>query len=147
MIMVMVVCAISACDHLPFYSHYEHTPSAGWEKNDTLSFCVQAARQAGHYQQMLGLRINDDYPFQSVSLVVQQTILPSGYRRSDTINCSLFTPDGRVKGAGIKHYHYNFHLNTMQLKQGDSLHILVRHNMKREIIPGITDVGIRIDQK
>ncbi len=30
--------AFSACNHAKVYDEYAHTPIAGWEKNDTLSF-------------------------------------------------------------------------------------------------------------
>lgn len=147
LILTVVCVAFAACDRLPVYSHYEHTSSNGWEKNDTLSFSVSPVKEAGYYQEELGLRINEDYPFQGLCLVIQQTILPSGYRHNDTLNCTLIDKSGRVKGSGIKHFQYNFHVNTIRLTEGDSLHILVKHNMKREIMPGITDIGFRIEKK
>ena len=52
-----------------------------------------------------------------------------------------------MKGHGISTYQYNFHLTTLTLNEGDSLHIAVRHNMKREILPGISDIGIRLSQQ
>lgn len=139
--------SLTACGDLPVYSHYRHTPANGWEKNDTISFGISPVKEAGHYLEELGLRINDDFPFQGLCLVVHQTVLPSGYHHSDTLNCTLIDKDGRVKGSGIKHYQYNFHVNTIRLSEGDSLHILVKHNMKREIMPGITDIGIRVEKQ
>jgi hypothetical protein len=35
-------------------------------------------------------------------------------------------------------------VRQLQLQEGDSLHVVVRHNMKREILPGIFDVGIKL---
>ena len=143
-ILITVAYAFGACNRLPIYSHYEHAPSAGWEKNDTLDFYVTPVKEAGYYHEELGLRIDDSYPFQGLCLVIEQTILPSGYRHNDTLNCSLYEKNGVAKGSGIKHYQYNFHMNTIRLNEGDSLHIAVRHNMKREIMPGITDIGLLI---
>lgn len=34
----------------------------------------------------------------------------------------------------------------MTLVPGDSLQISVRHDMKREILPGVSDVGIKIEK-
>ena len=132
---------------MPVYSHYEHTSAAGWEKNDTLNFGISPVKEAGDYHEELGLRINDDYPFLGLCLIIQQTVLPSGYRHNDTLNCNLFEKNGVVKGSGIKHYQYNYHVNTIRLSAGDSLNIQVRHNMKREIMPGITDIGIRVEKR
>ena len=38
-----------ACDRLPIYSHYEHTPIAGWEKNDVLKYEISPVKEAGYY--------------------------------------------------------------------------------------------------
>ena len=144
-LMLTVACGITSCDRLPIYSHYEPTPTSGWEKNDTICFGIPPVKATGYYKEELGLRISDAYPFQGLCLIVQQTVLPSGYRHNDTLNCKLIDKKGTVKGTGINHYQYTFHVNTIRLVEGDSLHILVKHNMKREIMPGVTDIGIRID--
>ena len=145
-LVLTVACGITSCDRLPIYSHYEPTPTTGWEKNDTITFGIPPVSEAGYYKEELGLRINEDYPFQRLCLIVQQTVLPSGYRHNDTLNCHLIDKKGTVRGTGINHYQYTFHVNTIRLAEGDSLHICVKHNMKREIMPGVTDIGIRVDK-
>ena len=141
-----VACGIASCDRLPIYCHYEPTPITGWEKNDTICFDIPPVSEAGSYKEELGLRINEDYPFLGLCLIVQQTVLPSGYRHNDTLNCNLIDKRGNIRGTGINHYQYTFHVNTIRLQEGDSLHIAIKHNMKREIMPGVTDIGIRVDK-
>ena len=51
-----------------------------------------------------------------------------------------------MKGQGVGSYQYHFRVSEMNLKAKDSLHICVRHDMKREIMPGISDVGIEISR-
>jgi hypothetical protein len=34
----------------------------------------------------------------------------------------------------------------MMLNKGDSLEIKIRHDMKREILPGISDIGIMLNK-
>ena len=146
MMVLTVTLAITSCNRKTVYHHYEHTTLAGWEKNDALSFEV-APVSAGTYREELGLRIDKSYPFMGLCLVIKQTVLPSGYVHSDTLNCSLIDPDGNNKGPGLSYYQYSFHVNTLRLQEGDSLHITVKHNMKREIMPGISDIGIRLDRQ
>ena len=141
-----VACGIASCDRLPIYSHYEPAPTSGWEKNDTISFAISPVSEAGYYKEELGLRISEDYPYQSLCLVVQQIVLPSGYCHYDTLLCHLIDKKGNIRGTGVNHYQYTFHVNTIRLAEGDSLRILVKHNMKRNIMPGVTDIGIRIDK-
>ena len=141
-ITLLMVLTLTACKRQTVYNHYEHTPLSGWEKNDTLVFDVPAMTQDGRYVEEVGLRINGDYPFTGLSLIVKQTVHPSMETKSDTLNCKLIDQQGVAKGRGVSHYQYLFHLTTLELKKDDRLHIDIRHNMKREILPGISDIGI-----
>ena len=145
-LLLTVALALASCNRKTVYYHYEHAPVSGWEKTDVLDFYIPSV-SAGTYREELGLRIDKSFPFMGLCLVIKQTILPSGYVHSDTLNCSLIDEEGNNKGPGLSYYQYNFHVNTLQLQDGDSLHITVKHNMKREIMPGISDVGIRLDKQ
>ena len=81
------------------------------------------------------------------ALVVKQTILPSGYVHSDTLVCKLVDESGKFRGQGVSYYQQTFHLNTIRLHEGDSLHINIKHNMKREVMLGVSDIGFRIDEE
>jgi gliding motility-associated lipoprotein GldH len=135
-----------SCDN-KVYDKYNHTPIAGWEKNDTLSFNVPKQQSNGLYGIDLGLRIDNAYPFMGLTLIVEQRIFPSKELKIDTLNCDLIDKNGNPRNQGISYYQYNFHVNDLSLAQGDSLHITVRHDMKREILPGISDVGIQIEKE
>ena len=130
------------CNRKTIYHHYEHTPLAGWEKNDTLVYLLPAAKERAVVQRDVELRVSADYPFRSLHLIVEQTIYPSRHARLDTLECELVTPEGEMKGSGVSLYQYSFHLSDISLNEGDSLRIGIRHNMKREILPGIADVGL-----
>jgi len=139
-----VVALLCACNSNIVYSHYEHTPIAGWNKNNPQHFLLSPLRQGGLYREEVGLRINGDYPFMGLTLIVEQQVLPSGTTRSDTLWCKLIDSDGTIQGEGFSYYQYTFHLCDMQLQQGDSLRVSIRHNMKREDLPGISDVGLTL---
>ena len=51
---------------------------------------------------------------------------------------------GENKGQGISYYQYNFPINIYKINRGDSIHIAIRHDMKREILPGVSDIGVKI---
>jgi gliding motility-associated lipoprotein GldH len=141
-----VALGLASCDRKTAYFHYMHASVSGWGKNDTLTFDVPPL-SAGAYREDLGLRIDNSFPFMGICFVIKQTFLPSGYVHCDTVNCRLFGEDGEKKGPGISYSQYLFHINTLRLQEGDSLHICVRHNMKREIMPGVVDVGIRLQKQ
>ena len=94
----------------------------------------------------VGLRINDAYPFKALCLIVDQMVFPEKTIMSDTINCQLFDNDGKNQGHGVSLYQYTFPVGARRLKNGDSLVIRIRHNMKREIVPGVSDVGVSLQR-
>ncbi len=137
---VVLLCV--ACDNKIIYSHYQHITIAGWEKNDAISFAVPSILQDGIYQEAIGVRISSAYPFMGLSLIVEQTVFPSLETYTDTLNCNVIDNDGNAVGQGISHYQYNYPLNIVTLHKGDSLSIRIRHDMKREILPGVADIGM-----
>ena len=135
---------LSSCTEKRVYYKYCHTPIAGWEKNDTLLFNIPRMTKAGIYKAELGLRINGDYPFMNLTLIVSQTIYPGHKIKADTLNCHLISANGMPKGQGLNTYQYNFPLPDTSLNQGDSLCVSIKHDMKREILPGVSDVGFML---
>lgn len=143
-ITIGMVLTLAACQGRTVHSEYKHVPTTGWEKNDALSFNISPLKTTGTYQEEIGLRINSTYPFMGLTLIIDQTIIPSCETISDTLDCSLIDDEGNAKGPGIGHYQYEFPLTSLELQEGDSLHISIHHDMKREILPGIADIGITL---
>lgn len=133
-----------SCTGRKVYDTYNHTFVSGWDRGDVLSYDVPKVKTAAKYSTMLGLRVSDGYPFQSLTLIVEQTVYPKKTTRRDTVNCQIYDSRGTIKGRGISCFQYHYQISQMNLQEGDSLHITVRHDMRREIIPGIADVGIEI---
>jgi len=133
---------IGACQSGVAYHHFRHISAPGWDKSDTLHFDIAPLKESGRYEVTAELRTNKDYPFQRITLVVNQTVYPKKKESHDVLDCQLITQDGIIEGDGISYFQYQFRVGDMELNKGDSIHLCVSHNMKREIMPGITDVGI-----
>lgn len=136
--------SLAACNRRLVYDKYQSTPVAGWEKNDTLSFGISPVDSAASYEARLGLRVTDAYPFTALTLIVEQHVFPSDEVRVDTVQCQLADARGNAVGKGVSYHQYQFHVATVQLQHGDSIHVRVRHDMKREILPGVSDVGMSL---
>lgn len=143
----MAVAALLSCSSNVVYSSYEHSPLSGWERNDTLVFNVPAVTTPSTYRQRIGLRMTGSFPFTSLSLIVEQHVYPSGKVVADTLKCPVTDERGNFLGDGISAFQYSFKLREMALNAGDSLHVTVRHNMKREILPGVSDVGLIMERQ
>ena len=149
---ITVATILVSCNRKTVYDHYEHTPLTGWEKNDTLIYRMPVFDKGGDYSEILGMRISDNYPFTSICIIVDNTIIPKGNplnlsTQSDTITCSLFDSDGSIKGDGVSIFQYRNYVKNISVEEGDALEVRVRHNMKREILNGILDIGIQLNKK
>jgi len=135
---------LTACNYNKVYDRYLETENEGWEKNEPLVFGIDSLKEGGEYTLALGLRINDRYPFQNLQLIVDQTIFPSQEKVHDIIECKVTDKHGIKLGHGVSVYQYDFPVNRQLLNKGDSISVVVRHNMKREILPGIIDLGVSL---
>lgn len=146
-IMVFIVTLLYACDMDTVYYHYEHTPIQGWEKNDTLSFDIGPIDRPGMYDANIGLRINGSFPFTRLALIVETKIYPRQQVITDTVMCNLTSKRGVSSRHGISYSQYTSPAGEITLSPGDSLHVSIRHCMKRDILPGISDIGIHLKHK
>lgn len=142
--MAAMLIMLAACNRRLVYDKYVSTPVAGWEKNDTLSFEISPVDSAASYQSYLGLRITDAYPFTALTLIVEQHVYPRDEIKIDTVHCQLTDDRGNATGNGLSYHQYKFPITLMQLQHGDSIHVRVRHDMKREILPGVSDIGMSL---
>lgn len=155
-VLVLVAVVAVSCIGRKVYDHYEELPVAGWEKNDTIAFLLPPVAQSGLYSLDLGLRTTSQYPFMSLTLVIEKSIIPTDTATVkplfpssikptvSTLSCRLMDSRGHAKGQGINYYQYDFHVADLSLSAGDSLRVCIRHDMKREILPGISDLGIQL---
>lgn len=146
MVVVLLTTIIMSCDNVTYY-HFNHTPLNGWEKNDTLVYDIPPLPEPGKYREYISMRINESYPFKSVYLIIEQYTYPGKRITRDTLSCNLVNAKGERTGNGISYYQYNYLLREKDFRRGDSLHITIRHDMKREILPGISDVGFKLSPK
>ncbi len=135
-----------SCNSRKIYNHYEHTSVTGWEKHERLEFNIPPVQHSGSYALDIGLRINGLYPYMQLALVVEHTVYPSNKTTTEKLNCKLIDERGKRQGNGTNLVQYNYHLNDLNLNAGDSLHIVIRHDMRREILPGISDIGICVSE-
>ena len=147
-ILILAVAAVmTGCNHKTVYSHYEHVPQEGWDKPDTLFYEVPPVKEAGTYQEEIGIRTDISFPFQSIALVIAQDIYPKGKHLQTVKNCVLYDETGKERGNGISRFQNVVPLTDIQLEKGDSLRICITHNMRREMMTGISDIGFILTKK
>lgn len=145
-VILLVVLSVAACGDKPVAYDYCATPVEGWEPGDTLRFRIDTIRRSGDYELSLGVRTSAStpYPFQSLWLVVRQHWHNPERLVLDTLECRLTDEKGDVAGRGISLYQYDLPWKRVRLEAGDCADFSVYHIMRRELLPGITDVGVKV---
>ena len=126
---------------------FRATPVDGWETTDSLVFPIDTVHQAGRYRLSIGVRTSaaNPYPFQTLALSIT-TRLQGKKAQRDTALCSLTDKDGDVNGQGVSLYQYVFPVDELHLENGQTGTITVQHLMRRNLLPGVANVGIRLDR-
>ena len=78
-----------SCDRHTVYNHYEHVTQGGWEKNDTLFYQVPPVKEAGTYEEIIGIRTDINFPFQSIALNIAQPLVQGGASGSQPGNVEI----------------------------------------------------------
>lgn len=146
-VVVLIAFILSACHRRTVFSYYGHPSSTAWEKNAPVAFSTNTLKDDGMYVEDVGVCINSDYPFKSLTLIIEQTRYPAYEIWSDTLNCELIDDAGYATGQGVSQFQYVFPLKKVQLHQGDSLAIAIRHDMKRELLPGVVNIGLWLNKE
>ncbi len=146
-IALLLAAVITACESKVVYDRYDDTPVVGWNKADPLTFDIPPIDSTDNYAMDGGLRINGAFPFMSVTLIVETSIPNRKASLCDTIVCQTINKAGKPVGDGVSFFQTRFPVRDIRLEKGDSLHITVRHDMRREELPGIINVGIRLEHQ
>ena len=128
-IVLLALLMLCGCQQQVAYHAFCHIDEPGWDKTDTLHFDISPVARDGNYRLDAELRTDKD---------------PSKESFNNKIDCNLISETGVIEGDGISYFQYQFYVRGLSLHQGDSVHISLTHNMKREIMPGISDVGVKL---
>lgn len=113
-------------------------------RNDTLCYEADMLYYEGNCNMELGIRINNLYPYQNISIIVEW--LNGVVSKTDTIDKMFYNKELEFSEVGIGLYQYVFPFEELSVNAGDTISLRVRHNMSKEILPGISDVGIQINR-
>ena len=141
---VLLLALSAACRGDAVYFQCCAIPVGGWDRTTALLFDVPPAAREGVYGETVSLRTDSRYPYTSLTMTVEQTVLPAGIVLTDTLVCPLTDGKGLATGRGTGMCQYSFDLRSVTLCEGDSLHIVIRQCMAGEALDGLADVGVRV---
>lgn len=143
---VFGVLAMAGCGTDALHSDSQAIDSEGWLAEDAVTFewDVNDTVQACDF--FVDLRHNQEYPFSNVYLFLEFTF-PNGKIGRDTLGCDLADERGEWYGSGFGNlvdHRIGFREATSFPLTGH-YSVTIQHAMRLDPLPGITDVGFRLE--
>lgn len=125
---------------------YKPMSADGWDRRDTICFPLPQAEENVNGILTLGLRITAPVSTQSIVLAVEQSLNAPATYRCDTVCYLLTDVEGDALGRGVNSIQYETQHLPFCLRKGQSGVVRIRHLMTKEIVPGITELGIKVSR-
>ncbi len=93
----ILLVSLSACKKAPYYSETHLFSDGVWGAGEQPVFSFDIQDSAGLYDLSFVLRLNNDYDFQNI-WILMHTTRPEGSVSTDTINLQVFDERGRWLG-------------------------------------------------
>lgn len=170
LIFALLAILISSCQDKTVFHQYEATDIEGWDVTERVDFSIDTLTFGGNFQPTLHLRTTTggEYPFQALAIAVtQRWVLPAKsapatpaksatttaplatdsllIERTDTLQCRFTTNTGHRLEKGISRSQFSYSLPQLHLPTGAVGTISITHLMRKETIPGISDVGFSLE--
>ena len=123
---------------------FQATPQEGWEQHNALAFPMDSVEQAGLYELSVGVRTTYAYPYQSLWLQVTTRMDSATCPRVDTLVLRVTDGQGHLQGQGMSLFQLLQPLRREHLQAGQRGVVEVRHLMRTALLPGVSDVGVRL---
>ena len=142
---VLVLLLLTSCLNSDVvYHNFETTPKDGWGKTDTLTMQTGEMPEAGMCGVEMCVRVTEDYPYQTLVLMVEETLLPRNTKTVYPVTLQIATRDGKRNKEGLTYSEFCNVLGTPYVRKGESIRFKIYHKMRRIALPGVTDVGMKV---
>ena len=137
---------LAACTGGTVFHSYRPLPKEGWDRSDTICFDLPKAEKDIDGTLFIGIRTAANIGYRDVVLAVEQDFASPMVYRCDTIRYPLADAEGFALSPGVNYHQYESQHLPFHLQKGQSGSIRIRHLMMHEVIPNITELGIKIDK-
>lgn len=146
--LLVVVMLATACNTNVFHNETVHLKNNEWKSTDTLFYSFDSKDTLATYDFYFEVRNTTDYDMQNLYLFIT-AYYPGNTFSRDTAECILAAPDGKWYGKGMGKHKDNRFLFRKGVKfRNSGKHIIaVNQAMRKEILNGISDVGILIKKQ
>lgn len=134
-----------SCNTKDVYHTFNHIPERGWDKRVIERFFPVIEDTVSLYDIDVSLRYTNNYNYRNLWLFISGKA-ETGEEFTDTLNCILADEYGKWLGSGwgasyqqVVPYKTNF-----RFPRKGKYSFSVQQGMRDDVIPGITEVGLKI---
>jgi gliding motility-associated lipoprotein GldH len=122
-------------------------PANGWHKDSSIVFDAYIGDSSALNNLYINLRNTSSYPYSNIYLFVKVTA-PSGNFTCDTVEYMLVDKYGRWYGKGFSKMLDNqlAYRKFVRFPSSGIYRFEVQQGMRMDVLPHITDVGLRIEK-
>ena len=144
-LMLLILSVFTGCTDNVLYQKSYEMEGEEWSVDQKLSFEFEIEDNSKNNIISLTMRLNEDYPYANMYLFLT-TIGANKQSRTDTLSLLLAETDGKWKGED-KGSLIEFVIPIFNSKFPDkgTYNLILQHGMRDEYLPGVVDVGIKID--
>lgn len=147
---IFLLCCLAlfySCDSNRLFEENKKIKNNEWDQNASLEFSAVIPDTIQSYNVYINVRNAGFYRFSNLYLFVN-TFFPGGQIQRDTLECILAAPDGRWLGDGLGDIWDNRILfkDGVRFPQAGEYRFELIQAMRINPLPGIMDVGIRIEK-
>lgn len=139
----MILAGCNASDENVIMNHVDNK----WDKNIRQKFNLEIPDPENPKNIIFVVRNNNDYPYSNIRFIVNLTHPKTRKTETDTLNYILAKPNGEWLGTGFgetKETLFQYKLNYKFPEKG-SYEISVSQAMRNDYLPGIEDLGIKVE--
>ena len=144
---LLTVLVTVACNGDVVYERNERIPGNEWSRYHIPVFEVEITDTLNAHNLLINLRNTGEYPRSNLFLFISATS-PGGAFTRDTLELVLAEPSGRWKGRGFGSVWQNrfFYRQNVRFPERGIYTFEVEQAMRIDDLPGILDVGLRIER-
>jgi gliding motility-associated lipoprotein GldH len=133
-----------ACGGDTWFHRYQSAGKDGWARTDTLTFALPPLSADTVFDAFVGLRITHSFPYQRLWMALEVRNDSVGTTFTDTLCYELCDSAGRFSGRGVTSLQYEQPFMAIPLPAGSANTLLLYHLMKKETVPSVKEVGVRL---
>jgi len=144
--LLMTAALLFSCTGKSVYDQYVKIDDRYWEKDKEYTFTFEIEDNTVPYDLVFEVRNNNLYPFQNLWIFRQEEYAGTVYKR-DTVEYMLADDYGKWLGKGISVFQSSFPLiNNYHFPDTGSYTFSFRQGMRNDKLPGIQEIGLRIEK-